>query len=137
MEIQIDKTKTIKSIQEEFQKKFPCLKLEFYKQDQSQGDGTPKNYTLKNNLTFGEAQKKHESSETISINELMKVGELEHAFAKKFGISAQVFRKSGELWLQTTTTDSWTLAKQNEVAMEKPDLNEDPLPDPMDRQELE
>jgi hypothetical protein len=67
----------------------------------------------------------------------MKVGELEHAFNVKFGLSAQVFRKSGEIWLQTTTTDTWTLAKQNEVAMEKTDANEDPIPDPLDRQELE
>lgn len=137
MEIQIDKTKTIKSIQEEFQKNFPCLKLEFYSQGHSQGEGSSMKDTLNSNLTIEEVQKKHEFSDTMIINELMKVGELEDAFANKFSLSVQVFRKSGKLWLQTTTTDNWTLAKQNEVAMEKTEINEDSLPDPMDRQELE
>jgi hypothetical protein len=137
MELQIDKTKTIKSIQEEFENIFPCLKLEFYNQNHSQGEGSPKKDTLNNSLTIKEVQKKHEFSDTIIINELMKVVELEHAFANKLGLSVQVFRKSGKLWLQTTATDNWTLAKQNEVAMEKTDPSDDTLPDPMDRQELE
>jgi hypothetical protein len=137
MEIQIDKTKTIQSIQEEFQKYFPFLKIEFYKQDHSQGEGSSQKDTLSSNLTIEEVLKKHEISNTITVNELMEVGELEHAFATKFGLSVQVFRKSSNLWLQTTTTDNWTLAKQNEVAMEKTEASKDPLPDPMDRQELE
>jgi hypothetical protein len=43
----------------------------------------------------------------------MKVSELEELFEEVFGLSVQVFRKSGESWLQTTTTDSWTLNQQN------------------------
>jgi tyrosyl-tRNA synthetase len=73
----------------------------------------------------------------IKIDELMKVAELEGVFAKNFGLSVQVFRKSGNLWLQTTTTDNWTLAEQNQIAAEKYEANEDSMPDPMDRQELE
>jgi len=137
MKIQIDKTKTIKSIQEEFQKKFPCLKIEFYTQGHSQGEGTPKKDTLNSDLTIEQVQKKQEYSDTIIINELMKVGELESAFDSKFGLSIQVFRKSGNLWLQTTTTDNWTLLKQNEVAKEKIDSDKDTIPDSMDQQELE
>ena len=32
---------------------------------------------------------------------------------EKLKLSAQVFRKSGKIWLETTFTDSWTLKKQN------------------------
>jgi hypothetical protein len=137
MKIEIDKTKTINSIQEEFRKKFPGLKIEFYTQGHSQEEVTTQANTLNRNSTIEQLQKEHQFTDTIIIDELMKVGELEHALNTKFGLSAQVFRKSGELWLQTTTTDNWTLAKQNEVAMEKTDASEDPIPDPLDRQELE
>lgn len=136
MEIHINKTKTINSIQEEFQKHFPYLKIEFYNHAHSQGEGSLKKNTLNSNLTI-EAVQKHELSDTIKINGLTKVGDLESTFAKNFGLSVQVFRKSGKLWLQTTTTDNWTLAEQNQIAAEKYDTNEEPMPDHMDRQELE
>ena len=136
MEIHINKTKTINSIQEEFQKHFPYLKIEFYSHAHSQGEGSSKINTLNSNLTIGAVQK-HEFSDKIKINELMKVGELENIFAKNFGLSVQVFRKSGKLWLQTITTDNWTLAEQNQIAAEKYDTSVEPMPDPMDRQELE
>jgi hypothetical protein len=136
MEIHINKTKTINSIQEEFHKHFPYLKIEFYTHAHSQGEGSLKKNTLNSNLTI-EAVQKHELSEIIKIDELMKVAELEGVFAKNFGLSVQVFRKSGNLWLQTTTTDNWTLAEQNQIAAEQYETNEEAMPDPMDRQELE
>jgi hypothetical protein len=43
----------------------------------------------------------------------MKVNELENIFQQKFSLSAQVFRKSGNLWLETTMTDNWSLLQQN------------------------
>lgn len=136
MEIQINKTKTLKSIQEEFQKHFPFLKIEFYNHTHSSGEGSLKKNTLDNALTIGAVQK-HEFSGTIKIDELTKVSDIENAFAKNLGLSAQVFRKSGNLWLQTTTTDNWPLAKQNQIAAEKYEINEEPMPDSMDQQELE
>jgi len=136
MEIHINQTKTLKSIQEEFESYFPYLKIEFYNDTHSAGEGSHKRNTLDNNLKIGAVQK-HEFSGTIKIDELTKVSDIENTFAKNLGLAAQVFRKSGNLWLQTTATDNWTLAKQNEVAMEKTDPSDDTLPDSMDRQELE
>jgi hypothetical protein len=46
------------------------------------------------------------------------VSELEQQFQDIFEISAQVFRKNGDYWLQTTATDSWTLGEQNSRARE-------------------
>jgi hypothetical protein len=43
----------------------------------------------------------------------MTVAELERLFVENFGLNAQVFRRSGTLWLQTSATDNWTLAEQN------------------------
>ena len=112
-EISIDNETFLKDIQSSFNAYYPYLKIEFYNHAHSQGEGSLKKNTLNSNLTI-EAVQKHELSDTIKINGLTKVGDLESAFAKNFGLSVQVFRKSGKLWLQTTATDNWTLAEQNQ-----------------------
>ena len=32
---------------------------------------------------------------------------------EKYSLNIQVFRKSADIWLQTSATDHWTLEKQN------------------------
>ncbi len=138
MELLINQSKKLNSIQKEFQKRFPFLKIEFYKQAHSQGKGSPKKNTLDNQQTIADVQKNNLSG-TIKLSGLTKVEELETAFAKTFGLSVQVFRKSGNVWLQTTDTDNWTLAEQNQKAMEmeKPNASYKNIIDAGDRQELE
>ena len=51
--------------------------------------------------------------EVKEVKEDMKVSDFEKMFHDKFGLNVQVFRKSGNLWMQTTSTDHWTLAEQN------------------------
>lgn len=136
MDIIIDKTKKLSEVQEEFKKRFPYLKIEFYKKQHAEGMGSPKENTLDNELRIEQAQQ-IKSSGTIKIHGLMKVAELESSFAQTFGLPVQVFRKSGSVWLQTTATDHWTLAEQNHKAMEKIADATEPTPDHMDRQELE
>ena len=135
MEITISKNKTLEQIQNEFSKRFPFLKIEFYKQAHKEGKGSPKKNTLNNELTIGAVQNV-DSTGTIKINGLMKVSELEKAFATVFGLPVQVFRNSGDVWLQTTTTDNLTLAEQNQMAMEKSQPIEESS-EPMDYREQE
>jgi hypothetical protein len=108
----INDDKTLEGIQAEFKAKFPFLKIEFYSGKHESGEGSPAMHQLDPSLTIGEARiKKAEGDFNIDPN--MKVSELEGRFADKYGLNVQVFRKSGEIWLQTTATDSWTLADQN------------------------
>ena len=67
---------------------------------------------IPHNKKIGNEQKTVADGEIV-INEEMRVKELENMFQQKFAISAQVFRKSGNLWLETTMTDNWTLQQQN------------------------
>lgn len=67
--------------------------------------------------TIGEVRNKHNSGE-VSIHGNQKVSTLESNFHDTFGLNVQVFRKSANLWLQTTVTDEWTLSQQNETAKE-------------------
>ncbi len=94
--------------------------------------------TLNNERAIGDVRKNNLSG-TININGVMKVAELESAFSKTFGLAVQVFRKSGNVWLQTTATDEWTLAAQNQKAMEmeKRTASDKNIIDAGDRQELE
>lgn len=94
--------------------------------------------TLNNERAIGDVRKNNLSG-TININGVMKVAELESAFSKTFGLAVQVFRKSVNVWLQTTATDEWTLAAQNQKAMEmeKRTASDKNIIDAGDRQELE
>jgi len=54
----------------------------------------------------------------LDIKDAMSVLELENALIDEFGLSAQVYRKSGNIWLETTMTDNWTLKQQNDHGRE-------------------
>ncbi|MBK8847425.1 MAG: hypothetical protein IPO27_13110 [Bacteroidetes bacterium] len=136
MDILIDKSKKLIEIQAEFQKRFPFLKIEFYKKGHAQGEGSTKNSTLNTEQTIGEVGGSN-VTEVFKVHGLMTVAELENAFGQTFRLSAQVFRKSGTLWLQTTATDSWTLAEQNKEGMEKTASNGEDRIDAMDLHDLE
>jgi hypothetical protein len=105
MEIQINKTKKLKSIQEEFQSCFPYLKIEFCSNTHSSGESSLKKNTLDCNLTIGAVQK-DEFLDAIKIDKLTNISVIENAFAKNLDLSAHVFLESGNFWLQTTATDN-------------------------------
>lgn len=107
------KTK-ITQLQEEFHQAFPFLKLEFFKHSHKAHEGNPKRDLL---LSSARIVPKKNSKE-ISITESMTVTELEQLLSKHFGLSVQVFRKSGKSWLETTVTDDWTLKRQNDQGHE-------------------
>jgi len=113
MQIEINDHRKIYSIQEEFNKNFPWLKLEFFSKPHKVGGASPKTQLVSPSKTLGECRTLHDSG-MITITPMMTVDELEQAFRDVYGLSIQVFRKSGKSWLETTITDTWTLEKQNE-----------------------
>lgn len=117
MTIQIDNNKTLAQIQEEFHQHFSHLKIQFFSKPHGAGEGSPKDDMLNPNKTIGEIRTNQHTGE-ISFNKDSSVAELESTFQQKFGVSAQVFRKSGSIWLETSKTDSWTLEKQNNTGKE-------------------
>lgn len=108
----ISDDKTLKDIQREFNDKFPYLKIEFYKTHHEPGEGSPTQERLDSEMTIGEARQSHEEGD-LRVQSNMKVSTLEQNFSEKYGLHVQVFRKSGNLWMQTTSTDEWTLNEQN------------------------
>ncbi len=56
------------------------------------------------------------------VSELTAVGDLE-CFFRNHLLNVQVFRRSANLWLETTMTDAWTLQKQNNHGKEISEFN--------------
>ncbi len=111
----IKDSKTIKEIQQEFNKKFPFLKIEFYKEAHSAKEGSPDSVKWDSENTIETIREIHNSG-NFSIQQDQKISTLEASFLEEYGLNAQVFYKSGDLWLQTTATDEWTLKEQNDRA---------------------
>lgn len=115
MKLYISKNKTISDVQKDFSNQYPFLKLEFYKRQKA--DPTlPVKKQLSQSVLLNAAGL--EKNGVIEVEDEMTVGELEKTFLLQFGLSAQVSRKSGIIWLETTMTDNWTLKKQNEYGKE-------------------
>lgn len=103
---------SIRSIQDAFNSIFPYLKLEFYSKQHAPGRPSNVKFLQQPGKLLGEIRKNHTNGEIIITPE-MTVSDVEQLFGDEYGIGVQVFRKSGNVWLETTITDNWTLQKQN------------------------
>ena len=115
MFLYISKDKKIHEVQQYFNSKYPFLKLEFYKLENTDPAFAVKKH-LSHSITLKAAGLR--DSGLIDIQNDLTVGDLEKMFLNKFGLNVQVSRKSGTLWLETTMTDKWSLQKQNEHGRE-------------------
>ncbi len=112
MNLHIAPNSLISDIQKEFNKAFPFLKIEFFNNKSFSRTEFSAQQIIAANRRIVDTQLAIKDGD-IQINEEMKVIELEKLFKDKFKLAVQVFRKSGNLWLETTMTDNWTLAQQN------------------------
>lgn len=115
MKILISDTKQIRTIQKQFEAEFPHLRLEFFTKAHGRGESSLWDDLVDSHKTLGEFRYSHQTDK-IEILPEMTVAVLEEMFRKNFGLSVQVFRRSGNAWLETTATDSWTLEKQQREA---------------------
>jgi hypothetical protein len=88
------------------------LKIEFFKTPHKIGDGTPKKLIFEKDKFISDCRVS-KSEGFILICDELKVSTIEQKFVNDFGLSVQIFRKSGKVWLETSATDHWTLKDQN------------------------
>ncbi len=118
MKLSITKDLLIKEVQDEFNKIYPFLKIDFF----AKTGGYRRH--LAGDQRFASRQKISEAGKTslpegeIELSDQMTVHELEKKLQDQFSLYAQVFRKGGNIWMETTMTDSWTLKDQNEHGRE-------------------
>jgi len=112
MEITITDNKSIKEIQEEFQKRFPYLKIEFFRHMQKNGGSPVKLQPIPDKMTIGMVRHTHTDG-ALNIAGSRSVEEIEKDFLDKFGLAVEVFRKSANMWIETSLTHHWSLLRQN------------------------
>jgi hypothetical protein len=100
MEMCIEKGKPIRDIQKEFSEFYPFLKIELIEKSQ------PVAKVVTGSDFNGGC--KH-----IDISAGRTVAELERDFREKFDLPIQVFRRAGNLWIETSLTHDWSLEQQN------------------------
>jgi hypothetical protein len=116
MKLHITPTRIIQEVQTEFNRTYPYLKLEFF--DKSCGyHRLPADAAL-DSCPYRQLNIPDIPEGDVEISDRMTVYELESQLQDHFRLSAQVFRKSGNIWMETTRTDHWTLRDQNEHGKE-------------------
>ncbi len=109
----IDKEDTVESIQQKFSNAYPFLRIVFFKDK----PGKEPDACFCHDVKMKEI-KPHFKPGDLDISDTMTVDELEHNIYNQFDLLAQVSRRSGNLWLETTMTDHWTLKEQNDHGRE-------------------
>jgi hypothetical protein len=117
MHLHIAPNRLISDIQKEFNEAFPFLKIEFFKTRSFTRSDFMAHQIIPAQRKIGDGQLAITDGD-IEVVEEMKVMDLEKIFKDQFSLAMQVFRKSGNLWLETTMTDNWTLQQQNDHGRE-------------------
>jgi len=109
---------TLKSIKEQFNAKFPHLKIEFFETKHDEGEASAKELMYDDAFRIKDIRKEG-AMIPISIHGNLKTSTLEKLFEEELGVFIQVYKKSKNVWIQTTATDDWTLSQQEKDMLEE------------------
>jgi len=118
MYLEINGERLISDIQKDFGAVYPFLKIEFFRNGKIRRDRYPVNKLIPATQPVKTAWHYKQEKGQLTLSDGMTVTDFENALMDQFGLSAQVFRRSGNIWLETTITDYWTLKQQNEHGRE-------------------
>ena len=125
MMMQLAKYRSVSDVWQQFNNAYPFLRLDFYKYvHQKPGMMVKQKINHSTNLANAGILREGE----VDISETTTVRQLEQKFITEFGLSVEVSRKSGKIWLQTTISENWTLKQQNEHGRELSDTVENSTP---------
>ena len=136
MEIFITDDRLISDIQKEFNGEFPFLKIEFFRNFHKRGEPSPKSQLIPKTLFLGQVRSIHTEGK-VNMNGGRSVEEIQNEFQNTYGLSIQVFRKSGNVWIETNLTDHWSLLRQNYQGQQLARLNTKPDKEEMDYREMD
>lgn len=115
MKIQINDHRKIFAIQEEFNKLFPRLKVEFRGKPNKVGS-SPSEKIYSSSKTLGDCRIKHTEGE-LTITPSMTAADLKQILGDKYGLSINLLRQSGSEWIETTNNNNLSLQEQNDVSL--------------------
>lgn len=113
MILKIDGQNPLRNAQQQFNSFYPYLKIEFFRRipadlaanssELVSAQGSP-----------GWARIGEEGFIKIDVNRKKTVSEVESEVEQTLGLMARIYRKSGNVWVETTLTNDWPLEDQNE-----------------------
>jgi hypothetical protein len=110
MNLYIEKEGNIENIKKVFSTCYPFLKIEFYKKQYLSDQPLARKEVMSPKATL--LQSLLPAKSVINIGNERTVTQIENDFAS-LGLIAEVFRKSGNVWVGTSLTNDWTLQQQN------------------------
>lgn len=118
MDILLDKWRKVDDVQAEFNGAYPYLMLCFVNNERKPlTSATKTTLATKDFITIGDLNPNLKPC-TIEVDSLMAVSDLEKQVSACINMPVKILRKSGNVWLETSITNHWTLAMQNEHARE-------------------
>jgi hypothetical protein len=110
--MKISSQTTIQQVFNQFAEQFSHLRLEFYQTAHGNEEGSRQEDQISHATSLGTINP-HLEEQVFQVDGNMTVSEFENMMRDKYKLNVQVFRKSADVWLQTTATDHWSLDKQN------------------------
>jgi hypothetical protein len=118
MHLAVKGERFISEVQKDFSLAYPFLKIEFFKNGHARKERYSFEKLIPHHLQVKDAWFVNKNEGELEFTNETTVLDLEKTLMDQFGLSVQVFRKSGNLWLETTITDNWTLKQQNDHGRE-------------------
>ena len=134
LKLEIGDERTIGELKKEFSAQFPFLRLTFFSATKGNTNLNPLQQIVDETKQLKSLRKLHNEGELVFSGE-DKVGTIEKKLLEKFGLAVQIFRRSGDNWLLTSSTDDYTLNRQNALGKEMSEHV--PSPEPEDIHEHE
>lgn len=126
--------KTLGATQAEFSTAFPGLKLAFFSKAHPAYEGSEAKLLVQNApMPLSELAPGMKTGQLL-LDPTMPTWQVERLFEEEFGLHVQVFRRSGNLWLETSVTDDLSLEAQQAKARASEHIQQT-FVDPMDYRE--
>ena len=114
MQLSLTNQKKVKEVKEAFNRFFPYLKIEFFPGKHSVGSSSFLDERASPNTCLGTITRAMKEG-IITIRPEDTVASVEQRFQREFGLPVQVFRQTKDIWIETSDTDTMTLAEQNDM----------------------
>ena len=112
MELKFTISTTVKQVKEQFTRSFPFLKLEFFMRHRE--ENTEREERLNDELYLWEVTGVLKEG-VYYLNPSVSVDEFEQDLQFKYGLPVQVYRRTGDVWIETVQADDLSLEKHNSI----------------------
>lgn len=136
MKIRVLSEQTIAEVQEDFSRAYPFLKLVFFTKPHKAFKGSHAKFLIQDREVKLSSLEKQPKDGVLYLEPEMPVWQVERLLEEEFGLHVQVFRKSGNTWLETSVTDNMSLEQQNSKGRASENIHFEFI-DPIDYREQE